>query len=88
MEIQSVAPEALVNLELQDPPDGLRYHRRLADGCKAIESVQHWLKESERAQESLDSAREEHDAIVKELFAANPRALELENFLKQQQRGE
>ena len=86
MEIQSVAPETLVKPELQDSPDGLRYHRCLADGCNAIQSVQHWLKESERAQESLDRAREERDAIVKELIAGNPRAQELENFLKHQQR--
>lgn len=58
MEIQSVAPETLVKAEPQGQPDGLRYHKHLGDGCEAILSVQHWLKESERAQESLDSARE------------------------------
>ena len=86
MEIQHIVPETRAKAEPQVPPDGLRYHRHLADGCKAIQSVQHWLKESERAQESLDSAREEHDAIVKELIAGNSRAQELDNFLKHQQR--
>ena len=85
MEIPNIAAETRVNLEPQVSPDLQRYRRRLEGGCDAIESVQHWLEESKRAQECLESAREEHDVIVKELIAGSPRALELEKFLIDQQ---
>jgi len=85
MEMQIIAPDTRAVAEPQVPPDLQRYRRHLEDGCEAIEAVQHWLKESKQAQECLDSAREERDAVLKELIASSPRAQELEKYLNDQQ---
>ena len=85
MEIHSIVQETPIIAEAQVPPDLQRYRKHLEDGCEAIEAAQYWLKESERACEYFDSAREEHDTIVRELIASSPRALELEQLLLDQQ---
>ena len=85
MDIQNTPMQATIALEAQIPPDLQRYRRCIDEGCGALESAASWLAEGEGADERLEKAQEEFDSIVGSLIAGNPRAVELEQHLIDQQ---
>lgn len=82
MEAEQIAP---INLEPQFAPAEQRHRKHLEEGCDHLSSAGHWLSKSESAYNDLEQAHVAYDERIKSLIQNDPKALELDEALRDRQ---